>query len=737
MATFQAVNTMLPVPEAAAGHTADDTTPTTPRPNHTFFPPSDSQPTQLPHAEGPSLTTPTRNSFSGLAAQRPLPATPLTPATESTAHPEPDAPSGRGSSHKSALSMDSSEVGRLPVNEDKGDGSDNESVKSDSSRPAKKKKGQRFFCTDYPPCNLSFTRSEHLARHIRKHTGERPFLCHCSRRFSRMDNLRQHAATVHINEDIPENSLAATVTRYQRQIRTERVRPAGAAGRSRAVTLGSQAGHSRGHSRNLSTSSIASTSSNLSVNLAQDMRRRPQPLAMAMANDGAARARLSLSAMDAYNPPLTGGPGPQIVEYIPGSASATTPTSSTFSVATGSPNPYAPGLQSPFSTSSRPVSWGGPNAYDRRLSVPGGPALSSDAPGQRPPPHMASLPSPGGAPYYTQGRPTDSDGTDSRRESMSDMEWRRRTWHPGSFSGPRPATSSLGYYQSPDAPTPHYPSQPPAAQTTRLPGIESFDHLVHHPPSPMQIDTPAARPVSYHAGNNTPPVARHEKRASISWDTLQRIDRLEIASPNPKRDWSQYQEVSTDRSNRPVTAPHHGYASQPQHPGAAPSMQAPPPLEPHLASFDSSTTPVSTKRQGWYQGPIRQPPVQTGKTNQRTSSEESSSSEGVSTPGSYVAEYRPAIVHTNGYVEKQRPGDSMENVKPEAHTSIMDRPHPLQGQYGQSHYSRSPYLPRRDSAKGSLVSDEPKHGRSMSSDMTRLDALVAVATKEQQAVNRT
>jgi uncharacterized Zn-finger protein len=51
--------------------------------------------------------------------------------------------------------------------EDDKDGSDNDSVASDSNRPSKKKKGQRFFCTDFPPCNLSFTRSEHLARHIR------------------------------------------------------------------------------------------------------------------------------------------------------------------------------------------------------------------------------------------------------------------------------------------------------------------------------------------------------------------------------------------------------------------------------------------------------------------------------------------------------------------------------------------------------------------------------------------
>ena len=48
------------------------------------------------------------------------------------------------------------------------DVSDADSATSESHRPSrKKKKGQRFFCTDYPPCQLSFTRSEHLARHIR------------------------------------------------------------------------------------------------------------------------------------------------------------------------------------------------------------------------------------------------------------------------------------------------------------------------------------------------------------------------------------------------------------------------------------------------------------------------------------------------------------------------------------------------------------------------------------------
>jgi hypothetical protein len=57
-----------------------------------------------------------------------------------------------------------------------------------------------FQCTGYGDCKMTFTRSEHLARHIRKHTGERPFRCHCNRTFSRLDNLRQHIQTVHANE---------------------------------------------------------------------------------------------------------------------------------------------------------------------------------------------------------------------------------------------------------------------------------------------------------------------------------------------------------------------------------------------------------------------------------------------------------------------------------------------------------------------------------------------------------
>ncbi|PQK10751.1 hypothetical protein BB8028_0002g10700 [Beauveria bassiana] len=371
-------------------------------------------------------------------------------------------------------------------------GSDGESVNGDGTK-SKKKKSQRFYCTDFPPCNLSFTRSEHLARHIRKHTGERPFQCHCSRRFSRLDNLRQHAQTVHVNEDIPNDSLAATGSRFQRQMRTDRVRQAG--NRARASTSGSAGGPSRGHSKSLSTSSINSMGSMGSVygTPMHADRRRPAPLVM----PSDPRSRMSI---ESYRSGVDSN-----YSYRPHSPSDfSTPTSATFSTAQSSPR-WPSGMASPTTsahshshshTRSQSMYMPDQRRSGRRLSVPSGIApFQSHGP---PPGRLAFGPalvnsSNAGAfstsNHHTVASPAgQAPGWSGRRDSTSsnsaDDGWRRRTWHPDSrvLNGQQPPLNA----QSTVHPNPPPPMATPATTqfNLRLPGIESFDPLPQRPPTP-------------------------------------------------------------------------------------------------------------------------------------------------------------------------------------------------------------------------------------------------------------
>ncbi|KAL8707136.1 MAG: hypothetical protein Q9220_007783 [cf. Caloplaca sp. 1 TL-2023] len=120
----------------------------------------------------------------------------------------------------------------------------------------------------------------------------------------------------------------------------------------------------------------------------------------------------------------------------------------------------------------------------------------------------------------------------------------------------------------------------------------------------------------------------------------------------------------------------------------------------------ASATPYRAKRQGWYNGPL----TAVHPKPQRKSPEGSSSSEGVATPSFSTAEYHPAIVNSDGYIESHAPNQSST-----FHGS------------GQQPLYQNPVDPMARSSQQQHPAQDSK--------MSSLEVLVAVATNEDGARN--
>ena len=497
-----------------------------------------------------------------------------------------------------------------------------------------------------------------------------------------MDNLRQHAQTVHVNEEIPGDSLAATGTRFQRQIRTDRVRPPGPRARGSSTSQGS---HGRGHSRNLSASSIGSNASTISRD---DSRRRPPPLIMA---HDSPRSRLTIDTLRGQ------GMQPGTFGYSMNSPGAPgTPPSTTYSNGPGSP--YEPSLGSPIAITPRHSGLWGSRTPGRRLSVPsttnpfGSAHGNSNGNGNSngslyPGPYLSPV-----APMSNNssnsslfGSPTSSTYSFStRNDSQADAEWRRRTWHPSTWSTyARPATSGLSYSQTPDAPRPAFTG---AVAAVTLPGIETFDQITNRPTtsagqgaSAMEIDT-SNRLGLYTSHSDRSANIPKDRPGHASWDMSlhQNLTKLDIANGTPPKDgigfWGkQTMDEMYNAASKSVSAPTTQIQPQPQ-PQPQPQTQPQPQQQrqqqlqqtPAFFQQESQKRPAEVdhypkpipsrrdRRNGWYNGPLV--PVQQAPILHRTSPEDSSSSDGAPTPSTSSVEYHPSIVNSNGYIEPHNNG---------------------------------------------------------------------------------
>jgi hypothetical protein len=288
------------------------------------------------------------------------------------------------------------------------------------------------------------------------------------------------------------------------------------------------------------------------------------------------------------------------------------------------------------------------------------------------------------------------------------------------------------YGQTIDEPRPAMSQQSAASQVTRLPGIESFDHAPPHAArqpasSPMMIDA-EPRPAS----------SGRPSDAGLH----QNLTRLDIASANNPPQDGQWQ-------TNHVVPSQPGYFVQ-QINGGPPQIMQTQPLPPH---HEQPSTPRRNKRQAWYGGPVG--PVTFG----RPSPEDSGSSDGVPTPLTQQGgEYHPVIItqnepyptHAPTAMPVGGPGDqhkvhATSHPFPPPQEQAQAKPEPIRTDSGfqsfapatghvQAAQQHTYALQAGHDPRFSAGYIQAPHHPETRNDMGRLEALVAVATSENRAV---
>jgi len=464
------------------------------------------------------------------------------------------------------------------------------------------------------------------------------------------------------------DSLAASGTRFQRQIRTERARPVNRS-RSSTFTSGVAPPHlphmHRSHSRNLSSSSITSMSSVSTIG-GDDYRRAPLGFETPRTN------RLSLDTYVPTSSPAAAAAHMQPYYGVGGNSPTgySTPTSTSFSHGNSSPR-FSSGLHSPINSSSRSAYWGASKTPHRRLSIGGStPFQSSHSPDTQSSAHMSPAPSNAAIQRHSHYAASPGPSTlDSPRESPGtpvESDYRRHTWGPQvntQLRRPRAEPSILTTNHITDLPRPRpvFPSMEQSSQVTRLPGIHTFDQppppsalLSARAPSPMHLDLPpTSHPVEQ---PQKTPVAAHPNR--VSWTSgLQRdLNRLEITNDSRPTSWAPSNQTTVVPESPVLPSPIRGHS---RHVSESSITSVPQPMQ---------TTPTArkNKRMGWY---IQPPSHQQVPNAERPSPD---SSDGAPTPVTTSAGFQPAIVQGNGHVEPQ--GLGLSHVEEPPKTTFVQGP---------------------------------------------------------------